>query len=179
MSTGQKAFFVTLFALTLFGGLRASNAWATDANIFVFLSDSRTASDVTVTIDATDSATSTHYSDWEAAGGSLPGTASGTKYSSLMTLFSVSQNALQGWYFGTIGCVSNYNYSCIGVNPFWSTTFSNVRVTVRAYINGYCHEDYQDISTWSSTQNIYLYFNGNGASWDGSCYRGDMLRTTP
>lgn len=180
MRRSQPLSAATLYLCVLSACLLTSTrAWAYAQDIVVFLSDSRTASIVTATIEATDAATGLSYSDWEAVTGSLPGTSSGTKYRSEMSLFSSApNNDLQEWFYGTGLYSPSYNYSSVTISPsYWSTTFTNVRVTVRVYINGYCHEDYEDISSWSG--NAYLYFNGNGATLQGDCYRGNMLRTTP
>jgi hypothetical protein len=45
-------------------------------------------------------------------------------------------------------------------------------VSVLATINGDCHFDYEDIDL---SQSVQLAFNGEGASWDGSCWVGDLL----
>ena len=66
------------------------------------------------------------------------------------------------------------NYSSIKIADYSGGPTVIMRVTLRAYIDGYCHEDYEDID-WSTPP--LLYFNGNGATWDGSCYRGNLLRT--
>ena len=162
---------------------RAATEDESSKHIAIFVSDNRTLSNVTVTFDGfhgDPTEGGPEYSDWEAVGGSLPGTQSTMKYQSGMALFDTPSNALQEWIYAPGYFDSNYHYSTISILPaFWSApNFWFVRMTVRAYIDGYCHEDYQDIRPrWSG--DAYLYFNGNGASWDGSCYRGDLLRTTP
>jgi hypothetical protein len=50
--------------------------------------------------------------------------------------------------------------------------FTTMRVSVLATINGDCHFDYEDIDL---SQSVQLAFNGEGASWDGSCWVGDLL----
>jgi hypothetical protein len=148
----------------------------------IFVSDSRTLSNVTVTFDGYNGLPwmgAPRYSDWEAVGGNLTGTSYNQKYESDMSIFDRTDNSLQEWYYGTAQG-SSPNYSRIFVSPaLWSNEplFYQVRITVRAYINGACHEDYEDLGVWNGSP--VLYFNGNGASWDGSCYRGNMLRTTP
>lgn len=50
--------------------------------------------------------------------------------------------------------------------------FTTMRVSVLATINGACHSDYENIDL---SQGVNLYFNGEGASWNGSCWVGDLL----
>lgn len=72
--------------------------------------------------------------------------------------------------------IGNNYYSNIKVGDFNGPPSGTMRVTLRVYITGNCHEDYEDID-WTNTAR--LYFNGNGGTWDGSCYRGNFLRTRP
>ena len=146
-------------------------------SLIIYFSDTRTSSNVTVTLSGYDSG-STYYSDWETASGPIPGTSTSTKECSYMNWRADSSNLLREDYYGS--SVQGDPYSSVGIHVWQfapSTPYYNVTATVRAYINGYCHEDWQAVSTWSG--DMTLYFNGNGATWDGSCYRGDMLRTTP
>jgi hypothetical protein len=50
---------------------------------------------------------------------------------------------------------------------------SGMRLTLRAYINGFCHEDWEDIDVLGGQ--VHLHFDGHNATWDGSCYRGNLL----
>ena len=50
--------------------------------------------------------------------------------------------------------------------------FTTMRVSVLATINGACHSDYEDIDL---SQQVQLAFNGEGASWNGTCWVGDLL----
>lgn len=146
----------------------------------IFVSDNRTLSNVVVTFDGYNSGT--HVSDWEAVSGDLTGTDKNAKYRSDMSILNRTSDQLDEWSYGANNDPDNPNRSKIqisGFNATWTVRpeFSNVRVTVNASIAGACHEDYEDIPQWSG--DVALYFNGNGASWDGSCYRGDLLRSTP
>ena len=143
-------------------------------NVAIYFSDNRTASNVTVTLAGKDSVTGNTYSDWEATGGDMPGTTYNLKKLSWMAWNTANADMLDEAYY-TNGLAADH-YSIIRIDDMNSKAqFRSMRVTVHATIAGACHEDYQDIDL---SNNVVLYFNGNGASWDGSCYRGDMLRTT-
>jgi hypothetical protein len=146
-------------------------------SICIIVSDNRTLSNVTVTLYAQDNATGIEYSDWEAVGGNLRGmtTSNGNHEDSVMYLFNRSSDALKETQYSN--WMSTYSEIVIRPEPNWSS-WLRTRVTVNARINGYCHEDYHDFyPNWAGSQT--LYFNGAGAHWDGSCFRGDMLRTSP
>jgi hypothetical protein len=145
--------------------------------IIIYLSDGRRASDVVVTLAGTDQATGTYYSDWEDLGGFLPGSNIRPRKWSSMKWTNSSGNQLDETQFGTNPLSDPYSLVRIDDQSSSSANFTSMRVTFRANINGYCHEDWEDIS-WT-TAPIILYFDGNGANWDSGCYRGDMLRKNP
>lgn len=138
--------------------------------LYIYFSDPRPSSNVTVTLKdnwANYSASATEYN------GPIPGSSSpqGSRMTSLM-------------YWNTNRTLTEVLYMHFGGVPYSDVEVQNqiplldtsMTVTVRATINGYCHEDYETLM-WEGDQ--VLYFNGNGASFDGSCWRGDMLRRTP
>jgi len=51
--------------------------------------------------------------------------------------------------------------------------FTTMRISVLAIINGACHQDYEDVDI---SQGVELDFSGWGASWNGSCWVGDLLK---
>jgi hypothetical protein len=51
--------------------------------------------------------------------------------------------------------------------------FTTMRISVLATINGACHQDYEDVDI---SQGVELDFNGWGATWNGSCWMGDLLK---
>jgi hypothetical protein len=142
--------------------------------VFIYFSDGRTASNVITTVAGTDQATGSYYSDWEAVGGSLPPPSTRPRKLSQMIWTNGPSNRLDESYF--INNPLSDPYSMITIDDWSTGQFTNMRVTVRATINGYCHEDWEDIN-WTTRPT--LYFNGNGATWNGSCYTGNLLRTSP
>jgi len=142
--------------------------------IYIFVTDNRTLSNVTVTFEGTNEATGSEYSDWEAVSGDLPGTDSANKMESDLRIYDrTSGDALDEIAYGPWSAVGGTSQILL-YPAYFSPHFVNGRVTVNATINGYCHEDYEDFTVWDN--NMLLQFNGWGASWDGSCYRGDMLK---
>ena len=62
--------------------------------------------------------------------------------------------------------------------------YQNIRVTVNTDFDGQCYEDYEDVPAWGGgdfwSGDVYLFFSGwRATSWDGECFRGDMLQLAP
>jgi hypothetical protein len=138
--------------------------------LYIYFSDPRPSSNVTVTVRdnwGRYSASATEYN------GPIPG--SSTPQSGRMTsvMYWNTNHTLTEMLYMHFGGVPYSDVEIYNQIPLLDTS---ITVTVRATINGYCHEDYET-TMWEG--DTVLYFNGNGASYDGSCFRGNMLRTTP
>jgi hypothetical protein len=150
------------------------NQSLTGSRVIIYYADRRRASNVVVTVEGDDQATGSHYSDWEDVGGYLPGPAVRPRKWSAMVWSNGPGNRLDESYF--VNNPLSDPYSLVSIDDWSSGRFTNMRVTVRANINGSCHEDWEDVD-W--TTRPILYFDGNGGNWDNGCYRGDLLRPNP
>ena len=143
------------------------SAWPT----FIVLSDSRAASSGVVTLlDLTSGAT-----DSEAVRTTLypPG---GVHNQAYMRWGTNASNRLSMLGFGGTQYPEYPTYSGIKIDDFGNQPGNMMRVTLKVFINDACYEDYEDIN-WQVPP--LLYFNGNYGIPDGSCYHGNMLRTSP
>ena len=150
----------------------------------ILFTDNRTASGTTVEING--------YEDWHSAwlpvggkttvGGDLQGTDIHNKSSAFLKWrWDHDGSSLDDWLFYSM--YYPLPYSDIYIYGNGTNYYSGLYVTVRTYIDGLCHEDSEIVPFWGGgeiwTSDVYLYFNGWGATWDGECFRGDMLRMTP
>lgn len=71
-----------------------------------------------------------------------------------------------------------WNSTEIGIgdrsDPAFQFRYTTVKIT--ATINGGCHSDSENIQFYSTN---HLEFNGWGATWNGSCWVGNLLSTHP
>jgi hypothetical protein len=132
---------------------------------------------VTVTFQGYDTVTGHTISDFENTG-NLPGTASYNPMMSTMAIYNItSGDALHQTSYGYCGsCRPGYStvYMSPSGFPASAPQFASGQVKIHANINGACHEDFHNFATWEGA--LYLQFNGNGGTWDGSCWRGDFLK---
>ena len=165
--------------------------WGPAKSMKISVTDSRTLSNVTVTLQGEtiekvgDDMQTVYYDDWEDAGGNLPGTSASWKEETGMTFNRTTDNELRRWYHGGSGGLSYSNVTITvpgwqaGVWPYFMWT----HVTVRATIDGACHEDWENVGQWYAGSwwdgwmgDMYLDFDGHGGSWSDGCWRGDFLR---
>jgi hypothetical protein len=86
------------------------------------------------------------------------------------------EHGLVQWVAGTTGLPAydqNASWITILDAPNAPHRFTTMRVSVLAMINGSCHQDYEDVDI---SQGVDLDFTGYGASFNGTCWRGDLLK---
>jgi hypothetical protein len=139
----------------------------------IHYADNRTASNVHVSIAAVDQKLGGFYAGTATTGGDLTG--SGTKKASFMLWEGDAPSALTEVSY--VDDPYGDPTSIIEIENFSSPPhlFTTMRITVQAQINGACHWDYEDVDI---SKGVDLTFNGNGASFNGTCWVGDLLKHT-
>jgi len=137
-------------------------------SINIRYADNRVGTSVRVAIAAVDQSNGGFY----AGTATVPGPLSNTVGYDYMTWTEngLAQNA---YYPGSGGWISVTD---------WATSpphlFNKMTVTVTATINGDCHSDSEAVDL-SAGYDVYLYFDGHGATWNGRCWVADLLKHCP
>jgi len=136
--------------------------------------DSRPISSYIIWLDATDR-TGQYYSDSEQFSGIKGYGASGMGFVQTVAWDTRSSpNSLHdsGGYWLWLDHSEIHIFDQSKLSDGSDSGFNQVKVTMRAYIDGACHEDWEMLNLRDKPT---VYFDGRNASWNGSCRVGDLL----